>query len=112
MKVESVGMSGEQLQPRPSTVERARDSSFKASAEPEKLEKLVSSSEVLDKIKALSEDGRYSVRFEKDKDGGDLVIKVVDAESGETIRQFPPEEVLDAAKKIEEFRGLVLNTQV
>ncbi len=112
MRVESIGVVGTASpQAKSSSVERESKESL-ASAEPEKLEKKVSPEEILDKIKALSEDGQYSVRFEKDKDLGDLVIKVVDPEDGKVVRQLPPEEILGASKKMQEFRGSMVDAQV
>lgn len=59
----------------------------------------------------LKEAARTSVnrelRFSIDKDSGRTVVKVVDADSGETIRQLPPEEVLRLHEQLNEQRGFL-----
>jgi len=67
--------------------------------------------ELLNQIKALTEDGLFSVRFEKDKETESLVVKVVDRESGEVIRQVPPEELLSLSKRLRELQGNIVDTQ-
>ncbi|BCD68366.1 flagellar protein FlaG [Nitratiruptor sp. YY09-18] len=48
-----------------------------------------------------------SLRVEIDKDTGIQVVKIVDNESKEVIRQLPPESVLKIAKYIDEITGLL-----
>jgi len=67
--------------------------------------------ELLKQIKGLTEDGAYSVRFETDDDAQELVVKIVDTESDEVIRQVPAEEVLELSARLEELRGNIVNTQ-
>ena len=67
--------------------------------------------ELLSQIKALTEDGLYSVRFENDERAGGLVVKIVDRENNELIRQVPSEEVLDLRKALESLRGNIVNTK-
>ncbi len=66
--------------------------------------------ELLQNIKALTEDGIYSVRFEIDEPTNDLVINLIDQE-GEVIRQVPSEELLGARKRLSELRGNILKTE-
>jgi flagellar protein FlaG len=47
------------------------------------------------------------VRFEFDKQANTLVTQVVDAESGELIRQMPSEEVVRIAKAMNSLKGLL-----
>jgi len=81
-------------------------------SEPVQDEKKVAPEEVLKKIKSLTEDGAYSVRFEMDKDVDQMVIRLFDHQSGDMIRQIPSEELLEAIKSLRDFRGLMVNTQV
>ena len=67
--------------------------------------------ELLNNIKSLTEDGIYSVRFEMHKDTNDLIINLVNSESGELIRQIPPEEIISMHKYIQELRGNIVNTE-
>jgi hypothetical protein len=50
----------------------------------------------------LTENGVYSVRFENDERNEKLVISLVDADSGEVIRQIPPEEIMSRGRAIAE----------
>lgn len=95
----------------PEKVEHDRRPSVLVPSESERDVKKVSPEELLDKIKGLTEDGMYSVRFEKNKDLDEIVIKVVDRESGEVIRHVPPEELLGVSKKLEDFRGVMIKTE-
>ncbi len=80
-------------------------------AEKKDPEKQVGSTELLDRIKSLTEDGAYSVRFEKNKDINDVVVKLVDAETGDVIRQIPPEELLGLTKRLNDLRAVIVNKQ-
>lgn len=72
---------------------------------------LVAPEEVLNKIKGLTEGGQHSVRFEMNKDLSKMIISVVDKDTGETIRQIPPEELIDSSVYLKELRGSLLNTE-
>lgn len=67
--------------------------------------------ELLDQIKAITQDGLYSVRFEKDKSSSELVVKIVDNESQEVIRQIPPEELLSFKATFAELIGNIVDTK-
>jgi flagellar protein FlaG len=60
--------------------------------------------------------GAYGVQFEISEPPGErLVTRIVDAESGDVIRQVPPEEVLKIAERIDELhdpRGGLIDSQV
>jgi flagellar protein FlaG len=66
--------------------------------------------ELLQQIKALTEDGLYSVRFENDERASGLVVKIVDQENDEVIRQVPAEELLELKATLEELRGNIVDT--
>ncbi|MCF8038382.1 MAG: flagellar protein FlaG [Desulfohalobiaceae bacterium] len=68
-------------------------------------EKQVAREEILDKIKEISEEGTYSVRFEKDEQLQELIVKIVDKKTDELIRQVPPEEILGLKKYLSDLRG-------
>jgi hypothetical protein len=52
-------------------------------------------------------DVRIHAEFRKDT--GDLVFEVRDHRTGETIRQFPPEALLDAGQQLEDLRGILVS---
>lgn len=51
------------------------------------------------------------LRFNQDKDTGVTIIQVVDADSGELVRQIPPEELLNIAKAFRELKGLIISKE-
>ncbi|HKL26007.1 MAG TPA: flagellar protein FlaG [Desulfuromonadales bacterium] len=94
------------------TANRERRDAQTSASDPEKLKRTVAPEELLDKIKALTEDGLYSVRFEARDETGELQVRVVDQESGEVIREIPPEKLLGIAEKLDEFRGMLVDKKV
>ncbi len=66
--------------------------------------------ELLNNIKALTEDGLYSVRFEVNQDTNDLIINLVDAK-GEVIRQIPPESIVEMHEHMMDLRGNIVDTE-
>ncbi len=50
--------------------------------------------------------------FEVHDKTGDLVVRVLDKDTGEVIRQIPPEEMLKLREKLEELTGVLLNGKV
>lgn len=67
--------------------------------------------ELLNNIKALTKDGLYSVRFEMHKDTQNLIINLVDSQSGDVIRQIPPEEIVNLHEYMTDLRGNIVNTE-
>ncbi|GAB6068696.1 flagellar protein FlaG [Methylothermus subterraneus] len=57
---------------------------------------------------------RRNLEFSVDKDTRQIVVKVIDAETGEVVRQIPPDAVLELAKFLRERegKGLFLAQQV
>lgn len=66
--------------------------------------------EILSQIKSLTEDGAYSVRFEMEDKTNQMVVRLVDVESGDMIRQIPPEELIDLTEVLQELRGSLVDT--
>jgi len=73
--------------------------------------KQVQPEELLQQIKSLTEDGLYSVRFENDERADGLIVKIVNRENGEVIRQVPSEELLDLTVALDDLRGNLVNTE-
>jgi len=77
----------------------------------EKKEQKVNSEELFDKIKQITSNGQYSIQFEMNRDVNSLVIRIVDRESGELVRQIPSEELLRSSKALQDLRGLMVDTE-
>ncbi len=67
--------------------------------------------ELLEQIKSITQDGQYSVRFEKGDDMSDLVVKIFDNETQEVIRQIPAEEMLHFKASFADLVGNIVNTE-
>lgn len=50
-----------------------------------------------------------SIQFSLDEDTGKTVVKVIDLETKDLIRQFPSEEMLAIAKAIDQMKGLLVH---
>ena len=52
------------------------------------------------------------VQFEFDKESDTMIVKVVDVDSGELIRQMPSEEVLRISRALGRLQGLLVHQTV
>lgn len=112
---EALNITGTSLQKVPSTADQVESGRKKAMNAQETVsadssKKSVQTEEVLNKIKALTEDGIYSVRFENDDITKEMVVKIVDSQTEEVIRQVPPEEVLGLRKALADYQGNLIDT--
>jgi flagellar protein FlaG len=65
-----------------------------------------------EKVRKLNEQMRQSatqIEFSIDQDTKDVVVRVLNKETGEVIRQMPPDEVMHLAKVSEDIRGRMFN---
>lgn len=83
--------------PNPETVQEAAD--------PQALDEAVS------KVREVFHAAVPRVQFEIDSDLHRVVVKIINAESGEVIRQIPQEEILRLAKSLEGAKGILLKEQ-
>ncbi len=65
--------------------------------------------ENFDKLKKIF---RGEAEFKIDRDTNMIVIKIKDPETGEIIRQIPPELALKMAKNIQELLGVLIDERV
>ena len=70
---------------------------------PEKLD------EALKSLNSSSEIVESGLKFEKEQDSGEWIVKVIKTDSGELIRQFPSEETLKIVKGIKEMLGAIFD---
>jgi len=67
--------------------------------------------QVVSRLNDYAQSLRRDIQFSVDKSSGNTVIRVVDSNSGETIRQMPTEEMLVIAHNLEHAQGLFVNTK-
>lgn len=106
--VNGAGYSGTRLEAQPATPGRGVDAvapkdaaNATAAPAPEELEQALSS------INDVLKDRAPGLEFSFDKDDARLVVKVVDKETNEVIRQMPSREALEIAKALDKLQGLM-----
>lgn len=65
-----------------------------------------------EQINKLIQQFNRNLQFTVDEDTGVNVVKVIDNESKEVIRQMPTEEMLAIAKALDKLRGLLIQDRV
>ncbi|MDH5326597.1 MAG: flagellar protein FlaG [Gammaproteobacteria bacterium] len=87
----------------------------KQSGQSEQTTQSISLKQALDVMNEFVLNSRADLNFSVDEDTGSTVVKVINRESKELIRQIPSEEVLSIVRRmaeLEEHRGNLLNTEV
>jgi uncharacterized FlaG/YvyC family protein len=54
----------------------------------------------------------YSLSFRFEKELNRVVVKVIDPETGEAIREIPPESVIEALKQLKKTPGTLVDEEV
>jgi len=52
--------------------------------------------------------GAQRVEVERDDRSGRFVMTVIDSETGQVLRQFPPESVMKVNERLDELSGMLL----
>jgi flagellar protein FlaG len=86
--------------------QRGRPGEQSPQVEESKIEKIADAMD--NYVKSIQRD----LDIEVHKDTGDLIVKVISRESGEVIREIPPEELLKLAAKMEEMAGVLFSKSV
>lgn len=77
-----------------------------AGSEAAKLKELVSN------LNAMVQSVHRELKFSVDDDTGQTVIRVINSDTEEVIRQIPPDEILAIARNFTGSEGLLLNAKV
>lgn len=65
----------------------------------------------VDNVKELATGLNRNLQFSVDRDTGKTIVRIVDAENGEVVRQIPSEEFLALSKNLNELQGMLLHAQ-
>jgi flagellar protein FlaG len=68
--------------------------------------------QALSNLSAHIQNLHRNLEFSVDKDSGDTVVKVIDTETKEVIRQIPSEELLAISQRLRSAAGVLLTEQV
>lgn len=98
-------------------VESSSAEEVKNRVEPSEQASAVDSKALALNVENLTQIVRRDLEFSIDEDTGTQVMRVVDAETGELVRQIPPEQILHFISRIEEMRdetlpGVLLDDRV
>lgn len=82
------------------------------SEEKEQMEPTVDMQKVVDNLNDFVQSIKRELQFSIDDDSGRTIIKVVNQETDEVVRQIPSEEVLELQKNIRNNTNLLLHAEV
>jgi len=68
--------------------------------------------EAIGKLDELVKSTRRDLQFSVDDESGETVVKIVDRQTKEVVRQIPSEEVLAAMKNMDALKGLLFAKKV
>lgn len=66
----------------------------------------------LDNVNLLVAEINSSIHFQYHQATDQLVVKIVDSQTGQTLRQYPPEEFLDMMEQLSDYIGMILDKKV
>jgi flagellar protein FlaG len=72
----------------------------RAAEQPEPLESIVS------ELNTVARELHRELQFSVDRESGETVVKVIDPETDEVVRQIPSEELMQLRKRLEQAAGV------
>ncbi len=63
-------------------------------------------------LNSLAQRMRRELQFSVEEDSGELVVKIIDKETDEVVRQIPPEVLLELRKRMTEAAGAIFSDSV
>jgi len=71
----------------------------------------IDTKEAMDKIKEAAILFNRKIRLEVEEDLNIMIVKVIDSETEEVIRQIPPKELVALSKNAKDLKGLLINKE-
>ena len=68
--------------------------------------------QAVSKVKEAVQQSGSQLQIEVDPDLERVIVKILNGDSGEVIRQIPPKEVIDLAKNLSEAKGALFGEHV
>lgn len=65
-----------------------------------------------ERLNEVAQSIQRELQFSVDKESGDTIIRVLDTETMEVIRQIPSEEVMALRENIESMKGILFSAEV
>lgn len=82
-------------------------SSSGAEAESGKAEQKLDIGEAVERIRTQVQALQRNLSFSVDDSTGEVVVRVLDGDSGKVVRQIPSEDILRLAERLDEMRSLL-----
>jgi len=67
--------------------------------------------EALDKISTIANFFNRKIKIEVDKDLNVMIVKVIDVDTDQVIRQIPAQELIELSKHAKDQKGLLINKE-
>ncbi len=111
--------AGLEIMPAAETRERSNIKSEKAAKEEEKVvnsddlkkQENIDISEAMDRVAGTAKLFDRKIQLEVDKELNMVVVKIIDRETNEVIRQLPPEEMVKLSRNARELKGLLIDKE-
>jgi flagellar protein FlaG len=89
-------------------IEPAQSSDFTSESQPPR----AALGQAVSKVREFLQQSGSRLQIEVDQDLNRVIVKILNGDSGEVIRQIPPQEVIDLAKNLSGTKGLLLGEYV
>jgi flagellar protein FlaG len=86
----------------------AEGSTATGSAQAQRIPSKQEIDQALEHMRAAVPPMARNLQFSLDNETGETIVKVVDSSTNEVIRQIPSKELVDLAKTLDEFTGMLL----
>lgn len=78
---------------------------------PAKAEEQESTADLVEKLRSQMQHIQRDLSFSVDDSTGDVVVRVIDGDSGKIVRQIPSEEILRLTERLDEMRSLLFEAK-
>jgi len=97
---------------RAATASRLESAAKSTQEEPQVSESAESLKEVVSGLNDMVQNLHRNLQFSVDDDSGDTVIKVIDSETDEVVRQIPSEEIMRLRQRMKDAAGALFQGAV
>ncbi len=95
----------------PSPRQEAGFSSFDGAGNAAGSERKMDVGEAVERIRSQVQNLQRDLNFSVDDSTGQVVVRVVDGDSGKVVRQIPSEDILRLAERLDEMRSLLFEAK-
>jgi len=74
-------------------------------------DKPVDMTDLVERFRSQAQSIQRDLNFSVDDSTGDVVVQVIDGDSGKVVRQIPSEEILRLTERLDEMRSLLFEAK-